>query len=98
MKMYLLNVSYTKGLEEVGPHIKAHGEWVDQCRRRDLLLFAGPKKDGLGGVIAMRSMDKGDLLRLIAEDAYMQNDVAEYQIIDFDCKAAQTVAQALIGS
>ncbi|MFZ6653755.1 YciI family protein [Undibacterium sp. TJN19] len=93
--MYLLNVSYNKAPGLVEPHIKAHGEWVGRYLKEGAFLFAGPKKSGLGGVIAVQSMAKETLLQMLAEDSYVQHDVAEYQIIDFDCKAAQTALETL---
>jgi uncharacterized protein YciI len=96
--MYLLNVSYTKPPAEVAVHAATHGEWVARCKDQGVLLFAGPKTSGLGGVIGMSRMPKSDLLKLLAEDSFVQHDVAEYQIVDFDCKAAQPAMAALIGS
>jgi uncharacterized protein YciI len=93
--MFLLNVSYIKAPEEVAPHIAAHGEWVKQHFREGIFLFAGPKKSGLGGLIGVKAIDKQRLLMILAEDSYVKADVAEYQIIDFDCKATQSEIDAL---
>ncbi len=84
--MFLLNVSYSKSPDAVTPHIKAHGEWVGRYLNEGVFLFAGPKKSGLGGVIGVKSMEKTKLMAMLAEDSYVQADVAEYQIMDFDCK------------
>ena len=35
----------------------------------------------------MKSIDKQKLKAIIAEDSFVKADLAEYQIIDFDCKA-----------
>lgn len=93
--MFILNVSYSKNPSEVEPHIKSHGVWVGRYLKEGVFLFAGPKKSGLGGVIAVQSMPKEKLLQILAEDSYVQADVADYQIIDFDCKAAQATLEAL---
>ncbi|MFZ6746679.1 YciI family protein [Undibacterium sp. JH2W] len=93
--MYLLNVSYSKNPAQVEAHIKSHGEWVGRYLKEGVFLFAGPKKSGLGGVIAVQSMEKEQLLQILAEDSYVQADVADYQILDFDCKATQAKLEAL---
>jgi len=93
--MYILNVSYSKNPAEVEPQIKAHGEWVGRYLKEGVFLFAGPKKSELGGIIAVKSMAKEKLLQILAEDSYVQADVADYQIIDFDCKATQSTLEAL---
>jgi len=95
--MYMLHVSYSKTPADVEPHIEAHRQWVANAMREGVILFAGVKKSGLGGIIAVKSMPKMDLLKLLAEDSYVQADVAEYQIVDFDCKAAQSNVADLIG-
>jgi uncharacterized protein YciI len=86
--MFLLNVSYIKSSAQVEPQIKAHGEWVSRYVNKGIFLFAGPKKSGLGGIIAVKSIEKAQLLKILSEDSYVQADVAEYQIIDFDPKLA----------
>lgn len=93
--MFLLNVSYTKPLAQVEPHVKGHGEWVTRYLIDGTFLFAGPKKSGLGGAITARSIDKALLMAILAEDPYVRADVAEYQIVDFDCKVAQSELEFL---
>ncbi len=84
--MFLLVVSYIKPTEEVTPHAETHTAWVKKYFDGGIFLMAGPKKSKLGGVILTKSIDKKLLKKIIAEDSYVQSDVAEYQIIDFDCK------------
>ena len=93
--MFILNVSYIKSPAEVEPQIKAHGEWVARYINDGTFLFAGSKKSGLGGVIAVKGIDKEALNRILSEDSYVQFDVAEYQIMDFDCKVAQPMLASL---
>jgi|GEM_PF-1179841 len=96
--MYLLNVSYSQSPETVQPHIQPHGAWVKKYADEGLILFAGPKKSGLGGVIAVKSIDKSRLLEILAEDPYVISDVADIQILDFDCKLATDKLESLKGA
>lgn len=86
--MYLLIVSYTKPVEEVAPSVPSHGEWVKKYFNEGIFLIAGPKKNKFGGAILVKSIDRAQLNKIISEDSFITNDVAEYQIIDFDCKVA----------
>lgn len=95
--MYMLHVSFTRTPTDVEPYAEAHRQWVAKAMREGSILFAGVKKSGLGGIIAVKSMDKSDLLKLLSEDSYVQADVADYQIVDFDCKAAQQNIESLVG-
>ena len=86
--MYLLLVSYTKPVEEVAPFVPSHAEWVNKYFKQGLFLMAGPKKNKFGGAILTKSIDRNELNKIIAEDSFITGGVAEYQIVDFDCKLA----------
>ncbi len=93
--MFLLNVSYIKSPAQVESEIPAHGEWVSRYLNEGVFLFAGPKRSGLGGVIAVKSIEKKRLMEILSEDSYVQADVAEYQIVEFDCKATLTAFESM---
>ena len=95
--MLLLIVSYIKVPALVEPHIPSHGEWVVRHLKEGNFLFAGPKKNGLGGVIGAKHMDKSVLLQILAEDSYVKADVAEYQIVEVDFKAVAAGFESLTG-
>ncbi len=96
--MYLLNVSYSQSPQEVEPHASSHSAWVREHLDKGTFLFAGPKKSGLGGVILVRSIPRNELQALLSEDSYMRAEVAEYQVLDFDCKAVGPSLRALAGA
>jgi len=93
--MYLLNVSYTSQPENVQQHAQTHSAWVTKYIESGVFLFAGPKKSKLGGVLLAKSMDKSALMEILQEDSYVQNDLVEYQIIDFDCKLLSSKTQII---
>lgn len=94
--MYLLNVTYTSALEDVQKHTATHSEWVKKYVENETFLFAGPKRSKFGGAILVKTMDKSCLMKILSEDSFVKHDVAEYQIIDFDCKLASKELQFLI--
>ena len=83
--MYLLVVGYIKPAEEVTPHIETHSVWVKKYLQNGTFLMAEQKKSRLGGAILVKSMAKEELLKIVAEDSYVIEDVADYQIIDLEC-------------
>lgn len=84
--MYLLIVNYIKTPEEVAPYLEAHSVWGKKYFDQGIFLVAGPKKSKLGGAILVKSINKEQLKQILTEDSFVKADVAEYQIIDFDCK------------
>ena len=96
--MYLLNVSYSQSPAKVEPHVASHSAWVKQHLDQGTFLFAGPKKSGLGGVILVKSIPRNELQTLLSEDSYVRAEVAEYQVLDFDCKLTGPDLKALAGA
>ncbi|AIY39411.1 hypothetical protein LT85_0251 [Collimonas arenae] len=96
--MYILNISYSQAPAAVQPYIPSHGAWVKQHIDDGSFLFAGPKKSGLGGMILASAMPKPALLALLAGDSYVQADVADYQIAEFDCKIAARTLESLLSA
>lgn len=95
--MYVLAVHFSQAPEIVSPEIEAHGVWVKKYFDEGIFLAAGPKKSKLGGVIIARSIKKEKLIKILSEDSFVKADVADYQIIDIDCKFASGDFSKLIG-
>ncbi|MDR3490975.1 MAG: YciI family protein [Gammaproteobacteria bacterium] len=84
--MFLLVVNYTQSTEEVSKHVASHSEWVKKYIDEGIFVFAGPKKNKLGGAILAKSIDRIVLDKILAEDSFVKVEVAIYQVIDFDCR------------
>lgn len=93
--MYLLNLSYSQSPQKVEPYASGHSAWVKQHLQAGTFLFAGPKKSGLGGVILVKSIPRKELQILLSEDSYVRAEVADYEVLDFDCKAVGVGLTAL---
>lgn len=96
--MYLLIASYAQQPSVVQPHVASHGAWVKSHIDNGDFLFAGPKASGLGGVVLTRAMPKAALKAILAEDVYVQADVVDYQIVEFDCKLAARELATLLAA
>jgi uncharacterized protein YciI len=96
--MYLLHVSYLRAPIDAQPHVAPHVAWVEQHFASGTFLLAGPKPSGLGGAIVARAIERPALLALLATDPYVIADVAEYQVIEFTCKAAAPALASLVES
>ena len=44
----------------------------------------------------MKSIPRTQLRQLLADDSYVQADVVDYQVVDFDCKLAGPGLAALV--
>lgn len=94
--MYILIVSYTKSNEQVALHADTHSAWVKKYFDKGVFILAGPKKTKLGGAILAKSIPRDLLEDILAEDSYIQAGVAEYNVIDFDCKVVASGLDQLV--
>lgn len=93
--MFVLIAHYSQVPELVAPHIPAHRDWVKQYVETGVIVAAGPKRNGLGGVCLMRSMPREELQKILEQDSYVQANVVEYQVIELDFTVASAAFEAL---
>lgn len=81
--MFLLLSRYVKPLAEVDRVVAEHRAFLDQHYASGLLLFSGPQSPRTGGVILVKDAPRAEVERILAEDPFVREGVAEYQIIEF---------------
>jgi uncharacterized protein YciI len=86
--MYALAViRYRRPLEEVLKHNPAHREYLQDLKRRGLLVCSGPLEPRTGGAALFRLPDDQmpDLLDSIRDnDPYVKNRVAQYELLHWN--------------
>lgn len=93
--MYLIIASYVVPTTQVDPHREQHVAWVQKYIDSGDFIMAGPRRGKIGGVIVSRSMDKDKLMKILAEDSFVYENLAELQIVDFDAPMTQEAFKAL---
>jgi uncharacterized protein YciI len=92
--MFIVSLTYTKSLEEVEKHLAAHIVFLDEQYRRNRIVFSGRKNPRTGGVILVYNIDRAGLEKLIEEDPFYKNGVADYEITEVvPTKFAQAFAE-----
>jgi uncharacterized protein YciI len=82
--MFLIISNYVVPTTQVDPHRAQHSGWVEQYIKSGDFIMAGPRRGKIGGVIVSRSMDKDKLMKILAEDSFVSENLVEMQIVDFD--------------
>ena len=93
--MFLIISSYIVPTTQVDPHREQHVAWVDQYIKSGDFIMAGPRRGKIGGVIVSKSMDKDRLMKILAEDSFVSENLVEMQIVDFDASMTSDVFKAL---
>lgn len=95
--MLLIISNYVVASEQVEPHRAQHVEWVKKYIDSGDFIMAGPRRGKIGGVIISRSMDKDKLMKILAEDSFVFENLVELQIVDFDAPLTSEDFKALRG-
>lgn len=82
--MYLIISNYVVPTTEVEPHREQHVAWVQQYIDSGDFIMAGPRRGKIGGVILSKSMKIDKLMKILAEDSFVSENLVETQIVDFD--------------
>jgi uncharacterized protein YciI len=81
--MYVLLVKYLKPLDEVERLTPAHREFLDRYYRQGKFIVSGPREPRSGGVIIADVENELEAMKIIVEDPYFIQKVADYELIRF---------------
>jgi uncharacterized protein YciI len=82
--MFIVEVTYQKGLEAIDAHLKAHHAFLDALFAKKILLASGPQNPRKGGIIiASGKLGKEGLEAALADDPFLANGLASYRFIEF---------------
>ena len=82
--MFIVNIKYTQPLDKIDEHLTAHRDFLRRYYATGQLIMSGPKVPRNGGVLVANVSTEAELETIIAEDPFYQNNLAEYQIIEFN--------------
>lgn len=87
--MFIIELTYTKPLEVVDQHLISHREFLDQYYANGTFIASGPQIPRTGGVIIAQAKNEAELQKIIEQDPFYINDIAEYRVIEFDAVKKQ---------
>lgn len=82
--MYLIHVNYVKTIDEVEKHLVAHRAFLDKYYATGNLICSGPRNPRIGGIIICNANSRDDVWKIVHEDPFCINKIAEYEIIEFN--------------
>jgi uncharacterized protein YciI len=82
--MILILLRYVKPIEEVEAHTAEHRAYMEKLLGDGKLIFSGPREPRVGGVILTTLDSEVEATKLIVDDPYFENGVAEYDVIRFN--------------
>jgi len=75
---------YQKPLSEVEKFLAEHKTYLDKYYSTKNFIASGRQNPRVGGVILCKAESKEEILSIIKEDPFFVNDIAKYEIIEFE--------------
>jgi uncharacterized protein YciI len=80
--MFIISLTYTKSIEAIEKELANHSKFLDKYYSLGLLICSGRKQPRTGGVIISKSTSREDVEKMISEDPFYKNQLAEYELIE----------------
>ena len=82
--MFIANLKYKKSIEKVNKVLEAHLEYLDKYFEKGKFICTGKKSfPELGGVILFDSNNLEEAEKILYEDPFYIEEIADYEIIQF---------------
>ena len=82
--MFIANLKYKKSIKEVNKVLEAHLEYLDKYFEKEKFICTGKKSfPELGGVILFDSNNLEEAKKILYEDPFYIEEIADYEIIEF---------------
>lgn len=80
--MLIVELTYKVPLEKVNQSLESHRDFLATAYAQGKMIASGPKEPRDGGII-LSKIDKKDMEKLIQDDPFYVEGIADYRIIEF---------------
>lgn len=81
--MYIISLTYKVPLDKVDQHPDAHIDYLNRQYEKGNFHASGRKVLRTGGIILSKLTDKNELLRILDEDPFKKNQLADYELTEW---------------
>jgi uncharacterized protein YciI len=81
--MFIINITYKVSLDKIDEYLQSHIAYLEKQYELKNFIASGRKEPRIGGVILSKIDSKDKLKKIIKEDPFYQNDLADYEITQF---------------
>jgi len=81
--MYIVSLNYIKEVSEVEKHLEEHIKFLEKYYEMGKFICSGRKNPRTGGVILLNAESLSEVEKIILEDPFNANEIAEYEFIEF---------------
>jgi len=81
--MYIVSLTYKASLEAIDKELNNHIDYLKKQYAAGNFLASGRKIPRNGGVILAKAQSREELDEILKQDPFNQNNVADYEVIEF---------------
>ena len=81
--MYIVNLNYIKEVSEVEKHLEEYIKFLEKYYEMGKFICSGRKNPRTGGVILLNAESLSEVEKIVLEDPFNINEIAEYEITEF---------------
>lgn len=94
--MFVVNLNYVASLEQIDANMGDHMQFLRKYYKLNVFIASGRKVPRTGGIILVLAKSKEEAEKIINEDPFIKNKLAEYSIIEFKTSQVHPVLKDLI--
>lgn len=94
--MFVIELIYKAGLEEIDAHMRAHMAHLEKHYEAGTFVVSGRKIPRDGGVILAVGKSRAQIEAIAKEDPFCKNGLAEFRVIEFRASQRADDLQARI--
>ena len=85
--MFAFHSVYLKPLEVVDQYLEAHRAFLKVLYKKGITICSGPRIPRTGGFILLNAKNLTEAREIMDHDPYVINGVAQYSVIEFECRS-----------
>lgn len=81
--MFIISLTYKKPIADVELYIADHIAFLEKYYAMEKFIFSGRKNPRTGGIILANNVTREEVEKIISEDPFNLQKVADYEITEF---------------
>ena len=95
--MFIVDLKYIVPLEELDEHMEAHVQFLRKYYNQHIFVASGRKVPRTGGIILALAQDEEALKKILMEDPFYINRLADFTITQFLTSQYHPDLESLLG-
>jgi len=96
--MFIVDLKYIVPLEELDEHMEAHVQFLRKYYNQHIFVASGRKVPRTGGIILALAQDEEALKKILMEDPFYINRLADFTITQFLTSQHHPDLESLLGN